>query len=45
MTDFEDFILQHQDEDINQLLLRKEKYAGIDITLAVNTILTRKKLK
>lgn len=45
MTAFEDFILQHQDEDINQLLLRKEKYAGIDITLAVNTILTRKKLK
>lgn len=45
MSDFSEFILQYENDDTDRLLLNREKYSGIDITIAVNTILCRRKLK
>lgn len=47
MNKFSEFILLHENDDTDRLLLNKAKYAGsgIDIALAVNTILCRKKLR
>ena len=42
---FSGFVLEHENDDTSRLLLSKGKWEGIDIDLAVNTILSRKKLK
>ena len=42
---FSGFVLEHENDDTSRLLLSKGKWKGIDIDLAVNTILSRKKLK
>lgn len=43
--ELESFILAHENDDITQLLLTKDKYVGIDIPLVANTLQTRKKLR
>ncbi|MCM1176171.1 MAG: class I SAM-dependent methyltransferase [Clostridium sp.] len=45
MNGFAEFILKHENDDTDRLLLNREKYPGIDMTLAVNTILSRRKLR
>ncbi len=42
---FEDFILEHQDDNTDRLLFSRGQYPGIDMNEAVNTILCRRKLK
>ena len=42
---FEDFILLHQDDDPARLLLSKNQYPEVDVSLAVNTIESRRKLR
>lgn len=43
--DFVNFITSHENDDPASLLLSREKWKGIDIELAINTISTRKRLK
>jgi len=46
MTDFAEFVLSHENDDTDRLLLNRDKCCGsIDITLAVNTILCRRRLR
>ena len=45
MTAFRDFILEHAEDDTAALLLARDKWPGIDMSLAVNTIESRRKLK
>ena len=45
MTAFRDFILGHAEDDTAALLLAREKWPDIDMSLAVNTIESRRKLK
>ena len=45
MTDFEKFIIAHENDDTAALLLAAKSNLAIDIRLAVNTIECRKKLK
>ena len=42
---FEEFILAHRDDDTAKLLLSAKKFPGIDVSLAVNTIESRRKLR
>ncbi len=42
---FKNFILEHENDDMSRLLLSKGKWEDIDMDLAVNTIISRKKLK
>lgn len=42
---FEDFILLHQDDDPARLLLSRNQYPEVDVSLAVNTIESRRKLR
>lgn len=40
------FIIDHQDDDTDRLLLaRRDRWTGIDVPLAVNCIISRRKLK
>lgn len=39
------FILEHSNDDVAKLILNKEKWEGIDMELAVNTIESRRKLR
>ena len=41
----EEFILAHRDDDTAKLLLSAKKFPGIDVSLAVNTIESRRKLR
>ena len=45
MTAFRDFILEHAEDDTAALLLARDKWPDIDMSLAVNTIESRRKLK
>ena len=45
MTGFRDFIIEHGNDSTARLLLSREKWPDIDISLAVNTIESRRKLK
>ena len=45
MERFKNFILEHENDDPARLLLSKGKWKDIDTGLAVNTIISRKKLK
>ena len=45
MSDFERFVLDHADDDCNRLLLGRDKWPGIDIDLAVNTIEGRRRIR
>ncbi len=45
MDGFAEFILEHENDDVAKLLLAKDRYAGVDMQLAANTILSRRKLK
>ena len=40
-----EFISEHADSDVSRLILDRGKYPGIDMTLAVNCIESRRKLK
>lgn len=42
---FTRFVIEHENDDTSRLLLSRDKWKGIDIDLAVNTILSRKKLR
>ena len=42
---FTEFVLEHENDDTARLLLSKERWKDIDIDLAVNTILSRRKLR
>lgn len=42
---FTGFVTGHENDDVSRLLLSREKWKDIDIDLAVNTILSRRKLK
>lgn len=42
---FEDFILLHESDDLSRLLLSKNQYPKVDVSLAVSTIESRRKLK
>ena len=43
--DFRDFILEHENDDTSRLLLSRDKWPEIDISLAVSTIESRRKLR
>ena len=43
--DFKDFILIHENDDTARLLLSKSQWPDVDMSLAVNTIESRRKLK
>lgn len=43
--DFKDFILIHENDDTARLLLSKAQWPDVDMSLAVNTIESRRKLK
>ncbi|MBO8455802.1 MAG: hypothetical protein IAC08_05300 [Bacteroidetes bacterium] len=45
MVDFSNFILEHEHDDTSRLLLSKDRWPDIDISLAVNTIESRKKIR
>lgn len=45
MTDLLKFIREHQEDDVTKLILNRNKWPGIDIELAVNTIVSRRKLR
>ena len=45
MTAFRDFILEHAEDDTAALLLARDKWPDIDMSLAVNTIESRRKLR
>ena len=42
---FTDFILEHENDDTSRLLLSRDKWPEIDISLAVSTIESRRKLR
>ena len=42
---FEEFILAHQEDDTARLLLSRKQFPEIDVSLAVNTIESRRKLR
>ena len=42
---FTEFVLEHENDDTARLLLSKGRWKDIDIDLAVNTILSRRKLR
>ena len=42
---FTEFVLEHENDDTARLLLSKGKWKDVDIDLAVNTILSRRKLR
>ena len=42
--DFSEFILAHDSDDVSRLLLSKGRWPEVDVDLAVNTILSRRKL-
>ena len=42
---FEDFILQHDDDDPSRLLLARDRYPDIDMDLAVTTLEVRSRLR
>lgn len=42
---FEDFILLHESDDLTRLLLSRKQYPEVDVSLAVSTIESRRKLK
>ena len=42
---FEDFILLHESDDLTRLLLSKNQYPEVDVSLAVSAIESRRKLK
>lgn len=42
---FKTFISEHENDDITSILLSRDKWKGIDIDLAVNTIYSRRRLK
>lgn len=44
-TKFRQFILEHQDDDTDKLLLGKKKWPEIDVAAAVNCILSRRKMR
>ncbi len=43
--DLRKFVLEHQDDDTDKLLLARERWPGIDVRAAVNCILSRRKLR
>lgn len=43
--DFLDFVNTHQQEDVSRLLLSRGKYPSIDVNLAAECIISRKKLR
>lgn len=43
--DFSNFILEHEHDDTSRLLLSKNRWPEIDMSLAVNTIESRKKIR
>ena len=44
MSAFSDFVLAHENDDTSRLLLERDRHEGVDISLAVNTILARRKM-
>lgn len=42
---FEEFILAHQEDDTARLLLSRKQFPDIDVSLAVNTIESRRKIR
>lgn len=45
MTEFEKYIIEHENDDVQELLLKGGRYPGIDLHLAADTIEGRKRLK
>lgn len=45
MVDFSNFILEHEHDDTSRLLLSRDRWPEIDMSLAVNTIESRKKIR
>lgn len=45
MVDFSNFILEHEHDDTSRLLLSKDRWPEIDMSLAVNTIESRRKIR
>lgn len=45
MDSFSDFIVRHQDDNVDRLLFSQGKWPDIDMVKAVNTILCRRKLR
>lgn len=45
MTVFEEFVLEHENDDIARLLLSADRWPDIDMPLAADTIISRRKLK
>lgn len=45
MTDFSNFILEHEHDDTSRLLLSKDRWTDIDMSLAVNIIESRRKIR
>ncbi|MGM9762649.1 MAG: hypothetical protein ACI3ZQ_01350 [Candidatus Cryptobacteroides sp.] len=45
MENIDKFIEEHINDDVTKLILNREKWAGIDMDLAVNTIESRRKLR
>lgn len=45
MDTFDAFVLEHEGDDTARLLLGRDKYPGIDLDLAVNTIEARRRLR
>lgn len=43
--DFSNFILEHEHDDTSRLLLSKDRWPEIDMSLAVNTIESRRKIR
>lgn len=43
--DIEAFVAEHENDDISRLLLSRDRWKDIDIDLAVNTIISRRKIR
>lgn len=43
--EFQEFVLQHEGDDLTRLVLSRDRYPGLDVALAVSTIESRRKLR